>query len=121
MGVSNSAFYGWRNRLATIITAGELQLCRRAEALFKASRDSLGSRILSKMLREEGFQVGRYRIRSIRRKLGLKVQQRAAYKVTTNRKLSDRVGDNLLNQNFNPVAADQVWSGDITYLRTNEG
>jgi len=33
MGVSSSAFYGWRNRLATIITAGELQLCRRAEAL----------------------------------------------------------------------------------------
>jgi putative transposase len=29
--------------------------------------------------------------------------------------------DNLLNQNFNPVAADEVWAGDITYLRTAEG
>jgi len=121
MGVSSSAYYDWRKRPATIITAGELQLYRRAKALFKASRGSLGSRTLSKKLREEGFQVGRYRTRSIMRKLGLKVQQRVAYKVTTKRKLSDRVADNLLNQNFNPVAADEVWAGDITYLRTNEG
>jgi len=36
-------------------------------------------------------------------KLGLKGTQRIAYKVTTKRKASDAVADNLLNQNFNPV------------------
>ena len=55
------------------------------------------------------------------RKLGLKVRQRVAYKVTTKRKHSDRVADNLLNQNFNPLSEDEVWAGDITYLRTHEG
>jgi putative transposase len=55
------------------------------------------------------------------RKLGLKVQQRVVYKVTTKRKHSDAVADNVLNQNFNPVAANAVWAGDITYLRTGEG
>ncbi len=25
------------------------------------------------------------------------------------------------NQNFNPVGANHVWAGDITYLRTGEG
>ena len=53
--------------------------------------------------------------------LGLKVQQRVAYKLTTKRKYSDQVADNLLNQNFNPLASNKVWAGDITYLRTNEG
>ncbi|KZN49070.1 hypothetical protein N474_25020 [Pseudoalteromonas luteoviolacea CPMOR-2] len=47
--------------------------------------------------------------------------QRVAYKMTTKRKHSDSVAGNLLNQKFNPVAADQVWAGDVTYLRTDEG
>ncbi|OKY25075.1 hypothetical protein BI291_03405 [Thalassotalea sp. PP2-459] len=54
-------------------------------------------------------------------KLGLIVTQRVAYKVTTKRKLSDAVADNLLNQNFNPVTSNQVWVRDVTYLRTGEG
>jgi putative transposase len=115
MGVGCSSFYAWRKRPAKIISADELHQYRRAKALFESSRNSLGSRTLSKKLREEGFQVGRYRTRTIMRKLGLKVQQRVAYKVTTRRKHSDRVADNLLNQNFNPISENEVWAGDITY------
>ncbi|CAG9297082.1 IS3 family transposase ISSde6 [Celerinatantimonas diazotrophica] len=54
-------------------------------------------------------------------KLGLIVTQRIAYKVTTKRKHSDAVADNMLNQNFNPVAPDKVWAGDVRYLQTSEG
>ena len=121
MGVSRSAYYAWRNRPAKIITVDELRLYRRLKELFKASRNSLGSRELSKKLQEEGFDIGRYRTRTLMKKLGLKVQQRIAYKVTTKRKHSDAVADNLLNQNFNPVSTNEVWAGDITYLRTHEG
>jgi len=59
--------------------------------LFKASRDSLVSRGLVKKSREEGFKIGRYRMRTVMRKLKLKVTQRIAYKVTTKRKHSDQV------------------------------
>lgn len=121
MQVSRSAYYTWVKRPAKIITAEELHLYRRAKALFKASRCSLGSRELSKNLREEGLAVGRYRTQTLMRKLNLKVQQRVKYKATTKRKHSDAVADNLLNQNFNPVAVNDVWAGDITYLRTGEG
>jgi putative transposase len=53
--------------------------------------------------------------------LGLVVTQRVACKVTTKRKHSDAVTGNLLNQSFNPVAPNQVWADDVTYLRTGEG
>lgn len=41
---------------------------------------------MMKKLREEGFQIGRYRVCNLVRKLGLKVAQRIAYKVITKHK-----------------------------------
>lgn len=121
MQVSRAGYYTWCKRPAKLITANELQLYRRMKVLFKASRNSLGSRELVKALRKEGFDIGRYRARTLMKRLNLKVQQRVAYKITTKRKHSDAVADNLLNQNFNPVAANEIWAGDMTYLRTGEG
>ena len=75
---------------------------------------------MMKKLREEGFQIGRHKTRKLMAKLGLKVTQRIAYKITTTRKHGDSVADNLLNQNFNPTAPNEVWAGDVTYLKTGE-
>ncbi len=121
MLVSKSAYYAWRKRPAVIISAKTLDLHRRAKALFKASRDSLGSRELDKKLRKEGFKITRYQVVKLMKRLRLIVKQRIAYKVTTKRKHSDAVADNLLNMNFNPPGPNQVWAGDISYVRSGEG
>ena len=121
MGVSTSSYYAWKNRPAKIISVDERHLNRRAKELFKATRNSLGSRELCKKLREEGFEIGRERTRRLMQRLGLRVIPRQAYRVTTQRKMSHSVADNLLNQNFNPVAPNEVWAGDVTYLRTAQG
>ena len=121
MKVSRSAYYTWLSKPAKIITTEQLNLYRRAKAIFRQSRNSLGYRELRKRLCKEGFNVSDYGVQKLMVKLGLVVTQRVAYKVTTKRKHSDAVADNLLNQNFNPVALNQVWAGDVTYLRTGEG
>ena len=118
--MSRSAFYDWLERPAKVIREEELNMYRAARELFKRSHRSLGSRQLCKKLREAGFKVGRYHTRSMR-KLKLVVVQRQAYKVTTKRKHTDSVADNLLNQHFNPKQENLVWAGDVTYLRTNQG
>tara|TARA_X000000368_G_scaffold412192_1_gene398213 strand:+ start:442 stop:816 length:375 start_codon:yes stop_codon:yes gene_type:complete len=121
MQVSTSAFYAYLKRPAEIISADELHLYRHMKQLFEKGRESLGSREMMKKLREEGFEIGRHRVRRLMKKLGLVVTQRVTYKSTTVRKHSDAVADNLLNQCFNPVASNEVWAGDVTYLKTGEG
>ena len=48
MQVGKSAYYDWSQRPAKVISAETLHLYRQAKALFKASRESLGSRELVK-------------------------------------------------------------------------
>jgi|GEM_PF-2901772 putative transposase len=74
-----------------------------------------------KHLRKEGFIIGHYRVRRLMARLYLKVMLRRAYNATTLRKHTHAVAENLVNQDFNPKEANQVWAGDITYLRTHEG
>ena len=121
MSVSRSAYYAWLKRPAKRVTAEQLHVYRRAKGMFKQSRDSLGYRALKKRLCNEGFKVSDYGVQKLMVKLNLVVKQRVVYKVTSRRKHSDAVADNLLNQNFNPVAPNQVWAGDVTYLKTGEG
>ena len=115
MRVCRSAYYSWRKRPAIIISAQTLNLHRRAKDLFEVSRDSLGSRELGKKLRKENVDITRHRVINLMKRLGLVVKQRIAYKVTTKRKHSDAVADNLLNMNFNPLGPNQVWAGDVSY------
>lgn len=121
MQVWRSGYYHWLNKPARVITEQKLKLYRRARQLFAESKNSLGSRQLLKQLVKEGFQIGRYKVRQVMKKLQLKVIQRTKYKITTKRKYNDAVADNLMDQQFNPGKPDQYWAGDLTYLRTSQG
>ena len=74
MLVSRYAYYAWLKRPAKVISATTLNLYRRIKTLFKESRGSLGNREMVKKLRKEGFVVGRYKVRSIMKSLGLKAE-----------------------------------------------
>ncbi|HCT3785364.1 TPA: IS3 family transposase, partial [Proteus mirabilis] len=91
-----------------------------AKALFKASRNSLGYRMLGAQLRKEGYAISDYRTRKLMRLLGQVVKQRKQHR-STGKSKAIATADNLLNQNFNPLAPNEVWAGDITYLKTPEG
>lgn len=74
-----------------------------------------------KALRLLGFVIGRHKTMSIMRKLGLIVTQRVPYKITTKRDERHLAAPNLVKMNFNPTHPNQIWAGDITYLRTDQG
>ena len=97
LGLSRSSWYYQSKRKAKVITQEQLRLHRRIKELFNASRGSLGSRQLVKRLASEHITISRTKVRKIMKIHKLKVVQRVAYKVTTKRKHSDAVADNLVN------------------------
>lgn len=121
MRVGKSAFYSWRKRPKATISQEDLHLNALMKKLFKDSRQSLGSRQLAKKLNEEGIRISRVTTRRRMKLLGLEAKQRRAYRVTTKRDEGAEAAANLLNQNFNPLGPNQIWAGDITYLKTTEG
>jgi len=121
LGVPRSGYYDWRDQPGRVIPPQELALRRRMKELFRASRDSLGSRTMMKNLREEGFAIGRDRTRRLMKVLNLRVKQKHRYKATTDSKHNLPVAENVLNRQFNPTGPNQVWGTDITYLWTREG
>ena len=91
------------------------------KAIFRESKKSYGSRRIVVELQTKGFDIGRYRVRSLMKKLGLKVKSAKLYKVTTNSRHNYPVAPNLLNRQFGVKALNKVWTTDITYIWTFEG
>ena len=52
LGVPRSGYYDWRGQRGKVIPVQELALRRRMKELFRASRDSLGSRKASTCVRK---------------------------------------------------------------------
>lgn len=121
MQVSSSAYYDWRHRGAEVIDHATWLLCHRMKALFAESRSSLGSRQMMQQLRKEGFEIGRYRVRNLMKKLGLVVKQKQRFVLTTDSRHQLPVAENLLNREFMPAERDRVWTTDITYIWTLQG
>lgn len=94
---------------------------QRMKELFKNSKNSLGSRTISKKLQEEGFKIGRFKARRLMKSMNLTVKSKKKFKVTTDSKHKLPVAKNLLNRNFKPNAANKAWGSDITYIWTMEG
>jgi transposase InsO family protein len=52
---------------------------------------------------------------------GIKARCKRKFVVTTDSKHSLPIAANLLQRNFTTSAPNQVWTGDITYIATDEG
>lgn len=118
LGVSRSGVYAarWRRKAprACALTAP-------LQASFQASGGNYGSRRLCAALKAQGLAVGRYRVRRLMKRQGLKARWKRKFVHTTDSRHDLPVAANLLDRRFNPSAPDQAWVADITYVRTERG
>jgi len=79
-----------------------------------------GSRRMQVELNAQGFAVGRYKIRNLMQALQLKAKRPKQHRYPVAGKPS-QIAPNSLNRQFNPSVTNTHWTGDITYIRTNQG
>jgi transposase InsO family protein len=123
MRVSRSGFYDYLKRFqrGPFLDPSEEGLKSQMRQIFKTSKGSYGSRRLCEHLRQEGFAIGRFKTRRLMRELGLNAKAPRRYKVTTDSRHSFPVAPNVLNRQFDVLAANTVWTADISYVWTLEG
>jgi len=69
----------------------------------------------------DGVPAGKERIRLLMKLHGIKARGKRKYVVTTDSRHNLPIAPNLLNRNFQPALPNTVWTGDITYIQTDEG
>jgi transposase InsO family protein len=121
MEVSRSQFYNYLGNLKRPDDPSEVALKVRVTAIFKEHRDQYGSRRILKQLKNEGYQIGRYKVRRLMRELGLRAKAPKRYKVTTDSRHSFPVAPNILKRKFDVDKPNTFWTADITYVWTLEG
>jgi len=99
----------------------DFELIAKVRQIHSETRGSYGSRRMSSQLREDGYDVGRYRARSLMKKAGVSVKRRKKFKRTTDSNHKLPVAPNLLNRQFEVERPNTVWCADITYLWTIHG
>ena len=121
LGVSTAGFYDYLRRAERPDDPDRLKLLSWIKQLAQASKNTYGSRRMSKGLRALGFAVGRDMARGLMTEAKVCVRYRKRFKVTTNSKHHHPVFENRLQRQFDVAEPDRVWASDITYCWTGEG
>ena len=121
LGVSRSGLYEWQRRGPSARAQADAELSRRIRTIHAASRGIYGSPRVHRGLRREDVRGGRKRVERLMRREGLRGRIRRRFRRTTDSNHSCPVAPNTLNRQFEVDAADRVWAGDITYIRTANG
>ncbi|MHC8297560.1 IS3 family transposase [Pseudomonas sp. LB3P58] len=110
--VKRSSFYEWIQRRSRPKIRRE-ELMAQVVNLHAESRESMGSRMISKRLKAEHFPVGRSLAASLMKEANIVSKQRRPHPFRS-KGVEAFVAPNRLERNFRPAAINQVWCGDVT-------
>lgn len=120
--VARSGWYTWRNRRTVIPARQRFRL--RCDSIvsnaFSQSKQRYGAPRLAEELRAQGLTYNVKTIASSLRRQGLRAKAARRFSPVSYREHGLPVSENLLKQDFYASGPNQKWSGDITYLCTDE-
>jgi len=119
--VSSGGYYKWLIASPSRHAKEEARLEVEIRAAHTRTRQTFGPERLQQDLVAHGVHVGICRIRRIRTRLGIRCKQVKKFKATTDSTHTLPVAANLLEQQFEAEAPNQVWVSDLTYIPTEEG
>ena len=124
--VSASGYFTWaRQHKAKRVTPpgrySDEALLTHMRAIHAEVKQEYGWPRMHKELLARGIRVGKERVRRLMKQHGIRAKTKRKFVVTTDSKHNLPVAPDLVQRKFNPEAPNQIWSGDITYIATDEG
>jgi putative transposase len=117
--LTRSAYYVWVTRKPSVRQISNEDLDQRIARIFKEHKGFTGYRRITAYVRAEGFKSSINRIRRRMKVLHLKAKQYKARKITTNSQHGLRISNNEVQQCFQVKHPNQIWVGDISYLKAS--
>ena len=119
--VSRSGFYAWLNREPSKRAVRRERIEQKVTWFHSDSDDVYGAPKILADLRDDGETISRKTVAKAMRALGLVGICPKRWKTTTVIDHADAYPVDAVKRQWDTGALDQVWVGDITYLRTWEG
>jgi len=116
-GVTRGGFYAWQGRQPSARTSQDARLTERIRQVHQQSRGTYGRPRVAQQLRREGVLIGQRRVGRLMR--GARLQGRSARRYHRSMVRQRAFFASVPNQQRVQVvlAPNQVWVGDVTYLR----
>lgn len=126
LGVSPGGYFGWdadrhRDRSSPVRSLSDEALLAHMRAIHEQLRAEYGWPRMHKELLARGHRVGKERVRQLMQRHGLRAKGKRKFVVTTDSAHHLPIAPDLVQRRFNPTAPNRIWSGDITYIQTDEG
>lgn len=117
-GVTTSGFYAWRERPPSERCIEDQVILEKIRQAHQSSRQTYGSPRIFKHLRRTGEAVGKRRVERLMRENGIKACSSTLYRRTPGTDRFFGSIDSKVHQ-MKVTAIDQVWVGDVTYLKVS--
>lgn len=121
LGVSRAGYYAWRKRGPSKREQDDTALLTKIRAIFKAHRGRYGVRRIFADLRRQGVRVAYKRVQRLMSEAGLVSVHPRRRHVTTIQAAEPSSLPDLVRRDFTAKRPNELWYGDITYVRTAEG
>ena len=119
--VSRSSYYKRKNQSKGKRARENKQLLKMIGEVFTESKERYGSPRITAELKRRGISCNKKRIARLMSKYGIEAKIFRKYRNTTNSDHKKERSQNILGREFNRQKSNEVWTSDITYIRTEEG
>jgi transposase InsO family protein len=120
--VSTAGYYSWRQRPRSAQQQRQHVLLMEMRAIHTEVKARYGSPRMHVELVARGHDCCVNTVARLMRDHGIVAKSARKFRVTTTDSHHDLpVAENLLDRQFNPAEANEVWLADITYIPTREG
>jgi transposase InsO family protein len=120
LNLAEGAYYQWlhRQEKQEQKKLKEKVLMEHVREVFEKSRRVYGYRRMQRAMAQECVEITEHKIRRIMRENGLYPVTTVKYKPAGKGKTTGNYFENVVDRNFSPQRFNEIWAGDITYIKT---